>query len=251
MVWQVHLVDCGYVTSGINFEHLWGDGVAVLRYFQEIFKETTEAPYIHPHIQPKDSSKQGNVVLLIDFKLDDRIQHGIATVRHNHNTINNLLDMNYLKYEKINKNICKKQRISPDSVMQLGFQLAFFKQHGTCVGTYESSGMAAFRHDRTEAMRPCTMATKELRMGWTQIQSPFCWWTPGDYGKMGQGFNRHLFGLRPSLRHIAQTNDIAMPCHPVGQYALIAGTLGRRIRTCSSGQLWHRFQHSGWISGMW
>lgn len=34
--------------AGINFEHSWGDGVAVLRYFNEIYKETTTAPFFHP-----------------------------------------------------------------------------------------------------------------------------------------------------------------------------------------------------------
>lgn len=35
-------------TSAINFEHSWGDGVAVLRLFNEVYKETTESPIIHP-----------------------------------------------------------------------------------------------------------------------------------------------------------------------------------------------------------
>lgn len=35
--------------SGINFEHSWGDGVAVLRYFNEIYKETIERPFVHPN----------------------------------------------------------------------------------------------------------------------------------------------------------------------------------------------------------
>ena len=33
-------------------EHAWGDGVAVLRYFNEIFKETTEKPLAHPDTKP-------------------------------------------------------------------------------------------------------------------------------------------------------------------------------------------------------
>lgn len=35
-------------TTGINFEHSWGDGVAVLRFFNEIYKEITDSPLIHP-----------------------------------------------------------------------------------------------------------------------------------------------------------------------------------------------------------
>lgn len=209
-------------TAGINFEHSWGDGVAVLRYFNEIYKETTQNPFVHPGLQPKDSSKSGNAVQFIEFKVDERIREGVIAAQNHHNSIMDLLDMNYLKYDGINKNVCKQKRISPDSVMQLGFQLAFYKQHGKFVATYESCSTAAFRHGRTETMRPCTTATKEFCEKIERKQNPAsaaelrqlmdnCSAVHGQLTKdaaMGQGFDRHLFGLR----HIAQSNDIALPC---------------------------------------
>lgn len=38
----------------INFEHSWGDGVAVMRFIKESLKDTTEKPQVHPEesIQP-------------------------------------------------------------------------------------------------------------------------------------------------------------------------------------------------------
>ena len=38
--------------------------------------------------------------------------------------------------------------------------MAFLKQYGETVATYESSSTAAFRHGRTETVRSSTMATK-------------------------------------------------------------------------------------------
>ena len=38
--------------AAVNFEHAWGDGVAVLRYFNEVFKDTTEKPNVHPDTVP-------------------------------------------------------------------------------------------------------------------------------------------------------------------------------------------------------
>jgi len=32
--------------AGINFEHSWGDGVAVLRYFQDIYNDTINNPQV-------------------------------------------------------------------------------------------------------------------------------------------------------------------------------------------------------------
>ncbi|XP_050086189.1 carnitine O-palmitoyltransferase 2, mitochondrial [Anopheles aquasalis] len=207
-------------TAGINFEHSWGDGVAVLRYFQEVFKETTTAPFANPGLKGTPTETRG--VTPIEFTVDEAISTALSTAENNHNTVIDSLDMNFMKFEGMNKNFCKQQRISPDSIMQLGFQLAFYKQHGQFVGTYESCSTAAFRHGRTETMRPCTMATKEFclesqrRTGDRKSDSELrdmlnrCSTVHGQLTKdaaMGQGFDRHLFGLR----HTAQKNGLPIP----------------------------------------
>jgi carnitine O-palmitoyltransferase 2 len=38
--------------TAVNFEHSWGDGVAVLRYMIETFKDTTTNPTVGPGTQP-------------------------------------------------------------------------------------------------------------------------------------------------------------------------------------------------------
>ena len=37
--------------------------------------------------------------------------------------------------------------------------MAFYRQNGKFVPTYESCSTAAFKHGRTETLRPCTVAT--------------------------------------------------------------------------------------------
>lgn len=37
--------------------------------------------------------------------------------------------------------------------------MGFYRQHGRFVGTYESCSTAAFKHGRTEVIRPATSAT--------------------------------------------------------------------------------------------
>ena len=34
--------------TAVNFEHSWGDGVAVLRYVIEILKDSSTRPLVHP-----------------------------------------------------------------------------------------------------------------------------------------------------------------------------------------------------------
>ena len=38
--------------TAVNFEHSWGDGVAVLRYFNEVYKDSTQKPNVHPDTVP-------------------------------------------------------------------------------------------------------------------------------------------------------------------------------------------------------
>lgn len=225
-------------TAGVSFEHSWGDGVAVLRYFNETYKDTREKTFVHPETQPDNGDMTTVVrpigkcihlttknipdtnISLSEFILDDHSKKGIAKARANHAAIMSSLSLNFLKYFGMNKRICKQYGLSPDSIMQLGFQLAFWKQYNRYVPTYESCSTAAFRHGRTETIRPCTVATKAFCDAITSASPPSttelramiddCSKVHGALTKeaaMGQGFDRHLYGLR----HIAKENRLPIP----------------------------------------
>ena len=38
--------------AAVNFEHSWGDGVAVLRYFTEILKDSNDNPFVDVGTKP-------------------------------------------------------------------------------------------------------------------------------------------------------------------------------------------------------
>lgn len=124
---------------------------------------------------------------------------------------------------EMTRGFCKKHKLYPDSVLQLGIQLAYFKQRGQFVGTYESCSTAAFRHGRTETIRPCTMATKafcetvstkqntrdnaalrKMMADCSQAQIKL-----KTDAAMGRGFDRHMFGLK----FMAEQNKI--PVDPI------------------------------------
>lgn len=122
-------------------------------------------------------------------------------------------------YFDMNKNTCKDHRVSPDAIMQLGFQLAYLKQNNAYVGTYESCSTAAFRHGRTECVRSCTKASKaacdaivkarptgltDAKLRDLVVFSSIVHGQLIKEAAMGQGFDRHLFGLR----HIGEQNGI-------------------------------------------
>ncbi|XP_023936317.1 carnitine O-palmitoyltransferase 2, mitochondrial [Bicyclus anynana] len=202
--------------SGINFEHSWGDGVAVLRFFQDIYDETTTKPFIGPDSKPLD--KQITVKKL-EFNLDDKSKSFIEKARKEYSDWYNSLSIDYILYEGLTKGACKKFKVSPDCIMQLGFQAAYHLLHGKYVGTYESCSTSAFKHGRTETMRPCTEQTKlfcdslhsnkssksELRAIMQECST--CHSELVKQAAMGQGFDRHLF----ALMKIAEDNDLPRP----------------------------------------
>src|SRR4051812_10865308 len=48
-------------------------------------------------------------------------------------------------------------KISPDSLMQMVYQLSYYRNQGRSTPTYESASVRAFKHGRTETVRSCSV----------------------------------------------------------------------------------------------
>lgn len=195
--------------AAINFEHAWGDGVAVLRFQNEIFKDTTEKPLVHPGSAAAavDSSA---AVRRLQFKLDSELETGIKTAKENFDSAISKLTIDAMEFRKGGKEQLKKSKLSPDAIAQLAFQMGFLRQYGQTVATYESCSTAAFKHGRTETIRPATLHTKQCSHAFVhqpgqhsveQLKAMLheCSKYHGQLTReaaMGQGFDRHLFALR-------------------------------------------------------
>lgn len=207
-------------TAAVHFEHAWGDGVAVLRFFNEVFKDSTQSPAITPQSPPArtDSSV---AVQKLNFKLDDALKMGIRSAKEKFDATMKTLTIDCIQFQRGGKGFLKKQKLSPDSVAQLAFQMAFLRQYGKTVATYESCSTAAFKHGRTETIRPASTFTKRCSEAFVCTPSKHtarelqqmmaeCSKYHNQLTKeaaMGQGFDRHLF----ALRYLAATKGIALP----------------------------------------
>lgn len=145
--------------AAINFEHSWGDGVAVLRFQNEVFKDTTEKPLVHPGSAPA-AVDSASAVRRLHFNLDGELENGIKRAKENFDSAVSKLTIHAMEFKKGGKEQLKKSKLSPDAVAQLSFQMGFLRQYGQTVATYESCSTAAFRHGRTETIRPASTHTK-------------------------------------------------------------------------------------------
>lgn len=193
--------------AGINFEHSWGDGVAVLRLFNDVKDDISK----QPRFQPNDihDLKEGHVKKL-EFVVDNKVQDIINTERKKYEGWTKQLSIDHIICNDFGKDECKKFGVSPDAIMQLAFQLALYYQKGCVVPTYESCSTAAFKYGRTETIRSCTMETKTTCEALAKKSSKLpvselkrlivnCSNVHNALTKdaaMGQGFDRHLFALR-------------------------------------------------------
>ncbi|XP_043280995.1 carnitine O-palmitoyltransferase 2, mitochondrial isoform X2 [Venturia canescens] len=196
--------------AGINFEHSWGDGVAVLRYFQDIKKDVEKKARLHPDeiaTLPVDSS----TITKLDFTVDSAMKKTVDEAIDRYKKWTDRLCVDYLIYDGFGKKECKEIGVSPDAVMQVAFQLALYKLEARSVATYESCSTSAFKHGRTETVRSCTNETKALCLAIIEQEKSgvsmdhlkklmlACSEAHGNLVKeaaMGQGFDRHLFALK-------------------------------------------------------
>ena len=104
--------------AAVNFEHSWGDGVAVLRYFEEIYKDRKHQL---PSCQPTMEGVQR-----LEADLSPDVQEGVASSLEQVKDTCSTLSMDTLQYKRFGKDLLKKMKLSPDAVLQLAIQVSYY-----------------------------------------------------------------------------------------------------------------------------
>lgn len=107
--------------SAINFEHAWGDGVAVLRFFNEVYKDTTTRPAITA--ETAKTVKCDSSVRKLEFSLSSDIERAIRGAREKFDNAVNKMHTDAVEITSFGKNFLKTKKLSPDAIMQLSFQV--------------------------------------------------------------------------------------------------------------------------------
>lgn len=204
--------------AALNFEHAWGDGVAVMRLVNEVYQENNTNPQL---TAAAEGATDTNLVEKVEFKLPDSVKDGINQAKKDYEQITSSLSINLLQSHEFGKNLVKKHKLSPDAIMQLGFQIAYYRMFKCSPATYESCSTAAFKHGRTETIRPASTATlacakafepthpagnEELLKLITESSQYHSQLTKN--AAMGQGFDRHFFALKGYSQKDSQNQPI-------------------------------------------
>ena len=104
--------------AAIHFEHAWGDGVAVMRFFNEIHKESTQENF-EPQLDIASTNVSHH-----EFELDDGMKNVIANSKDKFGNFVSKLSFHAQEIEDFGKNYFKDKKLSPDGVLQLAFQVS-------------------------------------------------------------------------------------------------------------------------------
>lgn len=192
--------------AAVNFEHSWGDGVAVLRFVEEVHKDSLKkTPVDLSHLPSVGKPHK------LEWRLSAATKEAIREAGERFDCHAKSVDYAHGRVE-LGASLFKKKGISPDGTLQMAFQIAYYKMYGSTVSTYESASTAAFKHGRTETIRSATVESLQLTRSFLSPSS-----TTHEKREalhkaaakhslltreavMGQGCDRHLFALRDLSR---------------------------------------------------
>jgi carnitine O-palmitoyltransferase 2 len=222
-------------TLGLHCEHSWGDGVALLRFCNDIDKDSNEHGKINSLNYPSIKSSTYDSIEKLEFQLDDKLKNEFEISKKNYNEFVSKFHVNIYQEPVLGKNLLKKSALSPDAIMQLGIQMAYYKMHHRFVSTYESCSTAVYKHGRTETIRPVTNETKNFieileKSSDEKLKKDLLKKSSDKHQQLikeaatGQGFDRHLFALK-YLQQIENHENKLHPIYTDQSYQLINHTI--------------------------
>mmetsp|Transcript_62182 Transcript_62182/g.166858 ORF Transcript_62182/g.166858 Transcript_62182/m.166858 type:complete len:666 (+) Transcript_62182:10-2007(+) len=137
--------------AGINFEHSWGDGVAVLRYFNDTCQDAIKSALLS-----EAPAKSKATPVRFSNPLPPAVESAVKEAGIAADKLINSYDSDVLEVPGFCAGYLKKKDVGLDGSLQMVFQLAHYKMYGHTASTYESANQSAYKHGRTETIRSAT-----------------------------------------------------------------------------------------------
>ena len=233
---KLQLIVCQDGRAGVNFEHSAIDGHTALRLVSDVFADnvvsfaqsitkTIYSESAFPSLIQAQIRRAAvdNPALIAPKKLTfDLPQTILDKIYYAETALSDQIvasDTYVLEFAEFGKLLIVRNKMSPDSFVQLSMQLAHYRLYGKIVSQYEPVLTKGFYHGRTEAMRTATEEAATFCQLWldpnattedkldslrkaTQAHSAGI-----KLAASGKGLERHLF----ALMSIAQKNGISTP----------------------------------------
>ncbi|KAM0682745.1 Carnitine O-acetyltransferase mitochondrial [Mitosporidium daphniae] len=201
--------------AGLLGEHSMMDGTITNRLCSEMVKEFPSFPLARRSTETFKKEPHGPFT----WDINESITQLLNKAKFSFEEHRKVHLFSCLLFEHFGKSDIKKWKLSPDSFMQMAFQLAYYRFSGKLAASYEAAQTRAFAFGRTDVVRSPSLETTEWiramddpSVGPTtklfllekaiQSHSGFA-----REAAAGKGIDRHLLGL--SL--IAENNSYPIP----------------------------------------
>eukprot|EP01100_Stratorugosa_tubuloviscum_P003953 TRINITY_DN196_c0_g1_i1.p1 TRINITY_DN196_c0_g1~~TRINITY_DN196_c0_g1_i1.p1 ORF type:complete len:559 (-),score=214.95 TRINITY_DN196_c0_g1_i1:68-1744(-) len=176
---------------GVNFEHSWGDGQTVTRFFSEIVEETEKLDLVYD---------DNILVNQLNWEIDLNLKQKILTKHIEFGNWCDNLEIEEFGFSNYGKNQIKKWKLSPDAFIQMALQIAHWRVHKRVGSTYESASTKHFLRGRTETIR--SVSEDSIKLTSDQIDKQLfikaveTHVQTSKIANLGLACDRHLFGMQ-------------------------------------------------------
>ncbi|EYB94250.1 hypothetical protein Y032_0174g478 [Ancylostoma ceylanicum] len=132
---------------GICYEHTPAEGPPVAALLEYICDKFDSKQF------NDDSTPSEEQVKRLDFDLNDAQKDQVQRSGKKMDKVADDVDVVAYTFKRYGKNFPKSLKISPDSWIQMAFQLAFYRIHSALPPTYETATLRKFSEGRTENIR--------------------------------------------------------------------------------------------------
>lgn len=162
-------------TVALNFEHACSDGTNWIQFIQDCMEDMAgqqshpqAASLVHAGEHDIGNERIGNEIVpsKLVFNVPDTLKSRIVSQKQSWLSQTDNVDADVLPYLKWGKRFAKRQSLSPDALVQMAFQLAYFRMFRKVAPTYESAHMRRFFCGRTDTIRSCSAAAKAFVIDW-------------------------------------------------------------------------------------
>jgi carnitine O-acetyltransferase len=195
--------------AGFNGEHSCMDGTPTCRLNDVICHRLAHNLVNHGTPTPSTQLPEPRE---LTFHLTPTLHHAIQQAEQAFQQLTGAHALKVVAYPGYGKRTIKRLKASPDAYAQMVIQLAYYKMHGISRPTYESGQTRKFLLGRTEVCRtvstdsvawvkamenPAVSALEKAKIGRKAIDAHVKYMADA---VEGHGCDRHLLGLRLSLR---------------------------------------------------
>jgi hypothetical protein len=192
---------------GLNFEHSCSDGTNWLHFIQDCMAQLTDdrraLTDVESSIVDASMPLAEDIGQWLEFVMPETVERQISEQLSQWQEQAQNLDLHVLHYQQWGKRFAKEQALSPDALVQMAFQLAYFRLMSELAPTYESAQMRRFFTGRTDTIRSCSAAAKAFVTDWqtgvgslqTLLAAVKAHAAQSKRVASGQGIDRHLLAL--------------------------------------------------------